>query len=104
MKYISKPEELIETLKSHKKVIIKFEAKYNRYGDMIQEMFEDLDDEHDDIHFFRVDINESPKVNQLAKVTQMPTIRYYLNGKAVDEFVGIDPNQIRERAEKLNAM
>ena len=56
-----------------------------------------------EITFFKVDVDKNVKVRYSEKVLEIPTFKFYHNGKMVDEMQGSSESQMRELLTKLNA-
>jgi thioredoxin-like negative regulator of GroEL len=56
-----------------------------------------------DVHFIKVDVDETPDVAQELGVKAMPTFYFFRNGEKVDDLMGANPQGLEEKAYRLLA-
>ncbi|XP_072314756.1 thioredoxin-like [Eucyclogobius newberryi] len=71
-----------------KLVVVDFTATWCGPCQMIAPEFERLAEEHKDVVFLKVDVDEAEEIAQACGIRSMPTFHFYKHGKKVFEFSG----------------
>ena len=82
-------------------VVVDFFANWCGPCKAIAPKFEVLSQEHQDIKFYKVNVDEAGEISQSSGVTGMPTFHFFKDGVKVAEVVGASLEKIRAEIEKL---
>lgn len=63
---------------------------------MIGPIFEQLSDQHPELEFAKVDVDEADDVAQACGIRAMPTFQFFKNGEKVDEMMGADRQKLAD--------
>ncbi|KAJ1720442.1 glycerol ether metabolic process [Coemansia erecta] len=77
-----------DIVKKNPKVAVDFNASWCGSCKTMKPVFEKLSNDHSDIKFLSVDIDEASDLAQEYGITSMPTFKFIDKGKVVDEVVG----------------
>lgn len=77
-----------EVLRSDKKVIVDFWATWCGPCKMIAPILEELSNEHPEVTFAKVNVDEQAALCIKFKVVSIPTLIVFENGEAIDKVVG----------------
>ncbi|KAK1175786.1 thioredoxin-like [Acipenser oxyrinchus oxyrinchus] len=77
-------------------VIVDFTATWCGPCKMISPVFEKLAEEHKDVVFLKVDVDDAQDVAEMCKVNSMPTFQFFKNGQKVDDFSGANKDKLLE--------
>ncbi|KAJ1745205.1 thioredoxin trx1 [Coemansia sp. RSA 2167] len=78
-------------------VVIDFSATWCGPCKLISPKFTKLSEEHPDVKFVKLDVDEMGEIAQVYGVAAMPTFKFLRNAKNVDEFVGANPTKLTEK-------
>ncbi|KAK6494054.1 thioredoxin-like [Huso huso] len=67
-----------------------FEVRFNEL------VFRKLAEEHKDVVFLKVDVDDAQDVAEMCKVSSMPTFQFFKNGQKVEEFSGANKDKLLE--------
>jgi len=92
-----------EILKPHKYLVIKCEAKCCKPCQAIQPVFEKLADEYrNQLMFGRVDVETSPQLSDMFKISALPTFLVIdHNGDVVSRITGANKNKLIDTIRNL---
>ncbi|KAK1174969.1 thioredoxin-like [Acipenser oxyrinchus oxyrinchus] len=98
VRFIENKGEFEEALKDagSKLVIVDFTATWCGPCKMISPIFELLAEEHKDVVFLKVDVDEAQDVAEMCNVSSMPTFQFFKNGQKVEEFSGANKEKLKE--------
>ena len=78
-----------EVLQSEKTVLVDFWAAWCGPCTMLSPIVEQLAEEHPEMAFGKVNVDEAPELAQQFQVSAIPTLVLFKDGKAVDVSVGV---------------
>ncbi|KAJ2500082.1 thioredoxin trx1 [Coemansia sp. RSA 1972] len=78
-------------------VVIDFSATWCGPCKLISPKFAKLSEEHPEVKFVKLDVDEMGEIAQVYGVAAMPTFKFLHNAKNVDEFVGANPGKLTEK-------
>ncbi|XP_041077379.1 thioredoxin-like [Polyodon spathula] len=79
-----------------KLVIVDFTATWCGPCKMISPIFESLAEQHKDVVFLKVDVDDAQDVAEMCNVSSMPTFQFFKNGQMVEEFSGANKDKLQE--------
>lgn len=86
-----------EVLKSGKRVVVDFWAAWCGPCKMLAPIFEELADEHPEVKFAKINVDEQVELCMQYKVVSIPTLFVFENGEVVDKVVGYrDKEELEE--------
>lgn len=89
--------EIEEEIKYSGLTVIDFFATWCPPCKAIAPLYEKLDTEHEEAHFFKVDSDEARELLRTDyEIAGLPTFLFYIDGKLVDKVVGGYPDKLRE--------
>ncbi|KAF5312172.1 hypothetical protein D9619_002446 [Psilocybe cf. subviscida] len=97
VKAINSTAEFETIINSGKPVVIDFWATWCgpcRTISPIFEKFADLD-EHKDVEFYKVDVDEQEEIAAKVGIRAMPTFQLYKGGVKINDVVGADPAKLQ---------
>eukprot|EP01012_Entosiphon_sulcatum_P059210 TRINITY_DN83565_c0_g1_i1.p2 TRINITY_DN83565_c0_g1~~TRINITY_DN83565_c0_g1_i1.p2 ORF type:complete len:104 (+),score=40.12 TRINITY_DN83565_c0_g1_i1:47-358(+) len=100
VKQIKSAQEFHEVIKSGKLVVIDWFATWCGPCKAISPYVEELQKEHGDVEFFKVDVDELEDLSREAGIQAMPTFQFYKNGAKVDEFKGANRGTLKDTIAK----
>ncbi|KAI8911162.1 thioredoxin h, partial [Gorgonomyces haynaldii] len=83
-----------KTVLQKQAVIIDFTASWCGPCKFIAPIYDQLSNEHPNIHFAKLDVDEVRQIAAQEGISAMPTFIAYLNGQRVDTLQGADKNGI----------
>lgn len=87
-----------EVLKSKKKVLVDFNAKWCGPCKMMGPIIEELSEEKKDIKFVSIDVDEEEELAESYGVSSIPCLVLFDNGKEVSRNIGFMPKDELENA------
>jgi thiol-disulfide isomerase/thioredoxin len=93
--YIEKEENILEILKSHKTVFIKFSADWCGPCKKIQPLYDNLASLYTDAIFIYIDIDKSEDIATKYNITSLPTFSIIKNGIYQELMKGCDINKLQ---------
>ncbi|TFK56893.1 thioredoxin [Heliocybe sulcata] len=90
-------EKFHEIIKSDKVTVFDFWATWCGPCKVISPIFEKLSDEHTDVEFYKVDVDDQPDIAQEVGVRAMPTFIAFKSGNKLKDFVGANPSGLTVR-------
>jgi thioredoxin 1 len=78
-----------EVLKSEKPVLVDFWAPWCGPCQIMGPILEELSDEVTDVKIGKLDSDQHPKIAQEYGILSIPTLKLFVGGKVVKEFVGV---------------
>ncbi len=100
VKEISSKSEFDEFTKTGL-VVVDFFAEWCGPCKQIAPQFEALSQEHQDIKFCKVNVDEADEISQSSGVRSMPTFHFFKDGVKVAEVIGANLKEIEVKIEKL---
>uniref|UniRef100_A0A1A8GXU6 Thioredoxin n=1 Tax=Nothobranchius korthausae TaxID=1143690 RepID=A0A1A8GXU6_9TELE len=85
----------------NKLVVVDFTATWCGPCRRIAPLFEKLANEHADVIFVKVDVDDAADVSGACGIRCMPTFQFYKNGEKVHEFSGADEKKLEEKVKEL---
>ena len=96
---IENTSDLERILKTTKKVIIDYSAKWCMPCKKIMPVFDTLSTNYTDIEFIKIDISEFD-----VDVPSLPTFHFYNNGEFVNQLTEANENKLKSMTEELANM
>lgn len=86
-----------EVLKEEKLVLVDFSARWCGPCKMVAPILEEIAYENNNVKIVKMDIDTSPFVSRKYRINSIPNIKFFKNGRVVDEIIGFVPKrQIEE--------
>ncbi|KAJ1851916.1 thioredoxin trx1, partial [Coemansia sp. RSA 2703] len=110
---VNSADEFNKLLKKYPKMAIDFKAVWCGPCKLISPAFEghakaqkealkaDNTEAKDDIIFVTIDVDEVPEIAQKYNITAMPTFKFLVNGKEVDELIGANKGSLETKVKSL---
>ncbi|KIJ57665.1 hypothetical protein HYDPIDRAFT_44839 [Hydnomerulius pinastri MD-312] len=94
--YITSKDQYDQIINSGKVVYIDFTAQWCGPCKMISPIFEKhASEDKSGAEFYKVDIDDQPKIAEAAEIGAMPTFKTYKDGNVVNTLVGAKPADLR---------
>lgn len=90
-----------EAVKAHKLVVVDFHATWCGPCKRIAPAVQLAANDRKDVYFFKVDVDQAEAIAQAHNITGMPTFLYFKDGSKVDELVGANEAQFKDKVKKL---
>ncbi|XP_028832442.1 thioredoxin-like [Denticeps clupeoides] len=84
-----------------KLVVVDFTATWCGPCQSIAPFFKSLSQDHEDVVFLKVDVDDAQDVAQSCEIKCMPTFHFYKEGKKVDEFSGSNQAKLEDMIKTL---
>lgn len=99
VKYVLSEEELTSELQSagNSLVVVDFTAKWCPPCRAIAPMFDALAEEHKDVVFLKVDIDDAQELSAKNEIRGVPTFLFFKGEQKVDGMSGADINELKEK-------
>ena len=95
-------EEFDEIVRNNNKVIADFYADWCPPCKKLSPILEDLSLKHDDVRFVKVNVDYHPDLSKRYKVSSIPLVIYFRDGKVFESAVGLKPAaEIEKIIEKM---
>ncbi|KAJ1217987.1 hypothetical protein NDU88_005574 [Pleurodeles waltl] len=103
VRHIGNLDEFKDALNSAgtKLVVVDFTATWCGPCKMIAPFFEKLSNDHQDVVFLKVDVDDAQDVAQHCDIKCMPTFHFYKNGQKIDDFSGANQATLEEKVKTL---
>lgn len=86
-----------EVLNEEKLVLVDFSAIWCGPCKMVAPILEEIAYENDNVKIVKMDVDVSPFISRKYRINSIPTIKFFKNGRVVDEIIGFVPKrQIEE--------
>ncbi|CAG8732904.1 9664_t:CDS:2, partial [Dentiscutata heterogama] len=95
IKTINNLAEYRELIASKKLTVVDFHATWCQPCHMIAPVFNELSSKYRHANFAKVDVDQVQDVSETARVTSMPTFKFFKNGQEVAQLVGANANELR---------
>ena len=82
-------------------VVVDFSAKWCKPCKILEPQLVQLDNEHEKVHFYKVDVDENPDIAENYEVNAMPTVLFFREGKVIEKVVGLNFLGIQRIVENL---
>ncbi len=89
-----------EVLNEEKLVLVDFSAIWCGPCKMVAPILEEIAYENDNVKIVKIDVDASPFISRKYRINSIPNIKFFKNGRVVDEIVGFVPK--REIEEVIN--
>lgn len=103
IEHLKTEEGFDKALKSAKDkvVVVDFYADWCGPCKRIAPALEKMAEKHDNVRFYKVNVEENTDISKRYKISAMPTILFFKSGEQVDKVVGADLSKITEKLEAL---
>lgn len=88
-------------LQENQRCVIKFGAQWCGPCQRFAPQFEELSEEHQDIAFIVVDVDECPEIANKYNITRLPSLVFVKNGKVQEKHQGINMANIETSIDYL---
>ena len=86
-----------EVLNEEKLVLVDFSAIWCGPCKMVAPILEEIAYENDNVKIVKMDVDVSPVISRKYRINSIPNIKFFKNGRVVDEIIGFVPKrQIEE--------
>ena len=86
-----------EVLNEEKLVLVDFSAIWCGPCKMVAPILEEIAYENDNVKIVKMDVDVSPFISRKYRINSIPNIKFFKNGRVVDEIIGFVPKrQIEE--------
>ena len=86
-----------EVLNEEKLVLVDFSAIWCGPCKMVAPILEEIAYENDNVKIVKMDVDVSPFISRKFRINSIPIIKFFKNGRVVDEIIGFVPKrQIEE--------
>ena len=86
-----------EVLNEEKLVLVDFSAIWCGPCKMVAPILEEIAYENDNVKIVKMDVDVSPFISRKYRINSIPNIKFFKNGRVVDEIIGFAPKrQIEE--------
>ena len=86
-----------EVLNEEKLVLVDFSAIWCGPCKMVAPILEEIAYENDTVKIVKMDVDVSPFISRKYRINSIPNIKFFKNGRVVDEIIGFVPKrQIEE--------
>jgi len=97
MKELATKEEFETLINTEKRlIVIDFYATWCGPCKILAPILEGLANEHQDVVFVKIDVDENSDTAEDCSISAMPTIQFYKDSKKVKEVVGANEAKIKE--------
>lgn len=86
-----------EVIREDKLVIVDFSATWCMPCKMVVPILEKIAYENDNVKIVNIDVDKSPRVSNKYRVSTIPNIKFFKNGRIVDEIIGFVPKEEIEK-------
>lgn len=100
VKLVKTPDEYKAGIMAVDFVVAKFGASWCKPCQMSKAFVEELSEEHPELLFIEVDVDELPQIADEEGVKSIPMYKIYKHGKPVDIHIGGGKQQLKEVIEK----
>lgn len=84
-------------------VVVDFFATWCGPCKMLSPVFERMSNTHQDVHFYKVDIDEEPDLAERFRVMSVPTLLYMKRGQVISRSTGlVSPADMESEIKKAN--
>jgi thioredoxin 1 len=90
-----------QVLRAEQPVVVDFHADWCGPCRAIGPVVKQLAEEHQDIKFVKVDVDESAEIAALYQVQSIPNLVLFRNGEVVDRVLGAQPAVLRSKVAAL---
>ncbi len=102
MHTITNKTEFEQLCSENRYVLVDFSAEWCGPCKRLKPLLEQLNESFRDVKFVKVDVDENQELAELHKITAMPSIMFYVDGKLQTEFVrGADINSVERYCNKF---
>ncbi|KAJ2002844.1 hypothetical protein GGI04_003180 [Coemansia thaxteri] len=99
--YVNSLQELFDLIATGVKLVVDFKAAWCEPCKMMAPLFQRLAQEHADVSFVTVDMDEVPEIAREFSIMSMPTFKLFAKGDAVDEVVGANTYLLETSVRRL---
>ena len=99
--HISESKELTQYISTGRLCVIDFGASWCGPCQQIAPFFENLSNQHSDIYFFKVDVDEAQEMSDLYNVSALPTFVFIKDNKVVGKVVGANKQTLFDTLQKF---
>ena len=96
VKEITKLEELTNAMEQHSVVVVDYWATWCGPCKIIAPFYKELDIQHADVYFLKVDVDEADDLASAQGIQCLPTFQVYKNKELIDTITGADKVKLLE--------
>jgi thioredoxin 1 len=96
VKEITELEELTDILEKNNVVVVDYWATWCGPCKMIAPFYKELDIQHDDVYFLKVDVDEADDLASAQGIQCLPTFQVYKNKELFDTITGANKDKLKE--------
>lgn len=94
-------DNLGETLKAHKKVLVQYGASWCGICRVMKPKLQKMSEEFTGVHFVYADAEKFPETREFAEVSNLPTFAGFVDGKLIKQAMGSKIENVQEIVDEI---